>query len=759
MLGTSREVLLWVSEYPEYQARTVVQAMDQIADAHPRLCEDFAIIITGDPSTAKSVEETSANLRTQFFGFSVEDFARFQPFGPLPFLQALQERFFSKDLYWHSAAVTDPGSFFGRRSLISELTTQLKSGSGHVGLFGLRRMGKTSLLYRILDNLKGDVRILPVHLDLQLIDAISPTASYFLWTLGEQLVDANSRVQRLPFLRLFGKYAVFSDIPAPLDVLELFSHDLRLIFKETARRVVLLIDEIELMSPEAPGSHWQDTFVRVWRLLRGMAQQFPERLSLFVTGTNPRCTEAGRLGGLDNPIYNYFDRHFLGPLAPTEGRELLANLGQKMGLEWSSAALERVVRYVGGHPLLLRAFGSKVHKSLLPRSEPVKVTAQRVAYLVDPFLRDMSSTLAQIMEVIADQYKDEYYLLETLALGRMNEFSELARAFPADTAHLVGYGLVESGAESSGLRIEVLQTWLQRRHAQRSQGSRQSDGDSLKAGDSVENYVVEAEIGRRGGFARVYRARGKGDARELVALRVFQGGSFSALQREVEILEQLAHPSIVRVIDYGKVAGGPLYLAMEFLDGPTLRDYCERAKRLEGQEFVDVSADLLRALVYLHPDEERLEALREKEALSVEELQELQRARHGYIHRDIKPENVIRVTQRGPVLIDFNISVRVASPIITLSGTPGYFPPDGVFGSWAPDVDLFQTGLTLLQVGLGVEYDGDNLADLREMARLELGTRVAEILLRLTESRRADRYPSARVALAELDSVLLSAVE
>ena len=63
------------------------------------------------------------------------------------------------------------------------------------------------------------------------------------------------------------------------------------------------------------------------------------------------------------------------------------------------------------------------------------------------------------------------------------------------------------------------------------------------------------------------------------------------------------------------------------------------------------------------------------------EYAELELARHGKIHRDIKPENIVLTADRGPVLIDFNISVSANDPMMTVTHTPGYLPEDFDFRS------------------------------------------------------------------------------
>jgi len=148
----------------------------------------------------------------------------------------------------------------------------------------------------------------------------------------------------------------------------------------------------------------------------------------------------------------------------------------------------------------------------------------------------------------------------------------------------------------------------------------------------------------------------------------------------------------------------------------------------------------------LHPEPEEIRDLRGSEELDMDEFRRLIEARHGYIHRDIKPENIILVPKRGPVLIDFNISSKAATPIKTMSATPGYLPPGTGIGIWEPRIDLYQLGLTMFQFGTGVEFDGSNLEDLRGIADAELSVGTRDVIFGLLDQ----RYPSAHTALRAL---------
>jgi serine/threonine-protein kinase len=750
LLGTAQEILVWVSEFLEFQARTVTRCQDLLSLHRPRLSETMCFVLTADLETEHKVDSTAALLNTAYVGYSIRDFRSFLGKEGGDFVRDIQTRLFSKDLYFLSTAITARDAFFGRRQLLNEIQALLRPGSSHVALFGLRKMGKTSLLYRVLELLRAGGDTMVAHIDVQRIDAINPSAEYLLWSLGEQIFDSNPAVQRLGGFRLFGTKSTFSSLKRDEPVLELFDHDLRRVLLRTEQTLVILLDEVELIAHP----RWGESHIRVWRLLRAFDQEFGGRLGYFITGTNPSCIEQNRLGTHDNPTYNYFDLRFLEPLSGSECSELLVKLGRPMGITWNEQAIARLVQLVGGHPFLLRSYGSYLHRATLPRRNEVAFGPDKVNAAVEAFLSSRSATFSQMIEVLRDSYPREIEMLDELAAGNIGLFREMAHSFPDDVTHLQGYGLVGDPQRSRGLAVELLQTWLQRRARARETPVGGRTGAGLSPGSTFEGYLIEEVIGNPGGFGAVYRAH---DPRQSeapkVAVKVLAGGSLSALQREVGALQSVAHANIVRFLDYGQAESGELYIVMEYLEGDTLRYFCQRGTRLAGPSLVSHAIGLAEALGALHPRQSIIDELRLRDQLSEHEYQQLEEARYGYIHRDIKPDNVVCVAGRGPVLIDFGVSVKVWDPVKTQSATPGYLPPDGVFGVWDADVDLYQLGVTLLQVALGITFSGENLVDLRQAAKEELYPGVEAVLSRLTAPRRSERYRSAEELLGDLRGI------
>jgi hypothetical protein len=114
------------------------------------------------------------------------------------------------------------------------------------------------VLYRLLDLMRASGTSLTAHIDVQLIDAINPSTSYLLRSIGQHLLDANTAVRQVEGFGLFGQSSSSVKDHSEEDIFELFAQDLKKILYKTQQKVTLLFDEIERMSPEAVGSKWGD---------------------------------------------------------------------------------------------------------------------------------------------------------------------------------------------------------------------------------------------------------------------------------------------------------------------------------------------------------------------------------------------------------------------------------------------------------------------------------------------------------------------
>ncbi|MBK7190880.1 MAG: serine/threonine protein kinase [Myxococcales bacterium] len=148
------------------------------------------------------------------------------------------------------------------------------------------------------------------------------------------------------------------------------------------------------------------------------------------------------------------------------------------------------------------------------------------------------------------------------------------------------------------------------------------------------------------------------------------GEANARLLREAQALARVIHPNIVTIHEAGVIADA-VYLAMEFVDGVTLRAWL-RTERTQA-ELLSVFATAARALHGAH--------------------------QAGVVHRDFKPDNVmISADARGVRVLDFGISTMDRDDGRLAAGTPGYMAPEQHRGSGVDHrADQFALGVALFE--------------------------------------------------------------
>ncbi len=213
----------------------------------------------------------------------------------------------------------------------------------------------------------------------------------------------------------------------------------------------------------------------------------------------------------------------------------------------------------------------------------------------------------------------------------------------------------------------------------------------LAEGTRIGVYKIVRGIGQ-GGMGAVYLAeRADGHFRQQVALKIIKRGmdSVEILKRfeaERQILAQLHHPHIARLLDGGLTDDGLPYFTMEYVDGHPIHEYCD-THRLSVTERLRIFQTVLSAVQYAH--------------------------QNLVVHRDLKPGNLL-ITGDGAVkLVDFGIAKVVggehdfdALTALTQTGmramTPGYASPEQVRGEPVTTAsDVYSLGVVLFELLTG----------------------------------------------------------
>lgn len=206
-----------------------------------------------------------------------------------------------------------------------------------------------------------------------------------------------------------------------------------------------------------------------------------------------------------------------------------------------------------------------------------------------------------------------------------------------------------------------------------------------------DRYRVE-ELIARGGMATVYRGFDERLHRP-VALKIMHphladNPEFvTRFSREARSVARLSHPHIVSLHDQGEDRGR-VYLAMQLVEGETLRDELREHGSLTLKRALRVGRDVLSALDAAH--------------------------RAGIIHRDVKPENVLVNREREILVADFGLARAVgtasSSATGTLLGTVAYVSPEVVTRGVADArSDLYSWGIMMFEMLTGrTPFHGDS---------------------------------------------------
>ncbi|AKI99620.1 serine/threonine protein kinase Pkn6 [Archangium gephyra] len=270
-----------------------------------------------------------------------------------------------------------------------------------------------------------------------------------------------------------------------------------------------------------------------------------------------------------------------------------------------------------------------------------------------------------------------------------------------------------------------------------------------------------------GGMAEVFLAKAAGPMgfeKTLVLKRILphlaeETAFVEMFLSEAKLAAQLTHPNIVQIFDFGE-SEGTYFLAMEYIDGPSLRTLIKRALA-NGMELplavcARLVAQACEGLAFAHDfaDPETGEA-------------------QGLIHRDISPDNILLSKQGAVKVVDFGIAKAAGQAHKTASGVIkgkiAYMPPEQVRAeSLDRRVDVYALGVVLYELLTGhkpFEAESD-VGVMRAILyqspmpavqfRPELPDSMRRVLGRALAKDREQRYPDCHAFQSDLEEFILS---
>jgi len=253
----------------------------------------------------------------------------------------------------------------------------------------------------------------------------------------------------------------------------------------------------------------------------------------------------------------------------------------------------------------------------------------------------------------------------------------------------------------------------------------------LGTGGMANVYLAEDEVLGRRVAIKILNDRHAGDDQFVERFR-----------REAKNAASLSHPNIVSIYDRGE-AEGTYYIAMEYLDGRSLKELIVARGPAPVNVSIDYARQILAAIRFAH--------------------------RHGIVHRDIKPHNVLVDAEGRLKVTDFGIARAGTSQMTeagSIIGTAQYLSPEQAKGAPVDQTsDLYSVGVVLYELLTGVvPFSGDTPVEIAmkhlsstpeppSAKRSEVPRDLDMIVMRALAKDPADRYQSAEEMDADLARV------
>ncbi|KAJ6594532.1 kinase-like domain-containing protein [Mycena capillaripes] len=205
----------------------------------------------------------------------------------------------------------------------------------------------------------------------------------------------------------------------------------------------------------------------------------------------------------------------------------------------------------------------------------------------------------------------------------------------------------------------------------------------------LEQYHLSEESGR-GNFSIVYKAydRKEGNLFAVKSIHALKSLKFEwnedgetvtdqqlGVQREIDVMKQLTHPNVCRLLDYFWNADGSIDLVLDYMPGGDLFDFIARNQGLSERMTKHLMRQLCEALAFIHSK--------------------------NITHRDLKPENILLTADRPPILkiADFGLAKMVDpdARLQSICGTPMYLAPEFALhrfhgSGYGVEADCFSAG-------------------------------------------------------------------
>lgn len=384
-LGIQKEIVILITNFDTLQVRTIHAAKKVIEDGDGRYESNVAIVVHRDPAGDMNLKNWGREL-----GFSIL---------PLLYKDSLPEgeeleRALCYELYSHdpfdvTGPVSNDAQFYGRRTEAQDLARKLQSGQIR-SLLGIRKIGKTSIINRIINELKN-YDCISIMVDCSRDEVWGLDAEKLMESIALNLQSAISKTEK--YFRL--------DPPSEFS---LKIHESTNLIEKSAsnagKPLIIFFDEIDYITPSSPTSEfWTKEFNKFWRNLRVAYQEMGRSsgvLSIVIGGVSSKWFTVGEVYGVENSVLSFIPEEYLSPLPRGASSAMIKKIGRMAGLSFTESASDLVAQASADMPFWIRKSCSYIHRNIPVNSRPIKLDEDRLRPLLETYINNEGAAIAEV---------------------------------------------------------------------------------------------------------------------------------------------------------------------------------------------------------------------------------------------------------------------------------------------------------------------------------------------------------------------------
>lgn len=422
------EVLLLFSPFDSYDNRAMDFVDKAFSEYNNRLDKIIVFLVSKDQNIKNLISAESEDRIVVPFSYKeiLED-----NFDEIIIQSRLRSYFYQRDLFAMESPLKSDSYFYGRKDLVHNIYAKYSMGENY-GLFGLRKTGKTSVLYAVERTVEANNGI-SIYIDCQ------DTSIYKLrwYELLEEIIKKID--QKYNFGILEDLIITFSEKTASNDFIEY----LKLVNQKSNKRILLIFDEIEHISFDLSDElHWRDgsDYLSFWRSIRAKIQSNPNLISFMIAGVNPWIIEKASVNDNDNPIFNFASIRYLDLFKLSDVNNMVNEIGGYMGLSFDDHVIARLHENYGGHPFLIRNVCSMLAKKF--KTRPYTLNKRDYDENKNEIDKKLSQYIQSIVFVLKKWYSPEFEILKSISLGNEIKHLDSSSRTIDSINHLLSYGIV-----------------------------------------------------------------------------------------------------------------------------------------------------------------------------------------------------------------------------------------------------------------------------------------------------------------------------